>query len=129
MINKKENIINFLCTTFSIVFFLFLLSSFSDKPAQEINTAYQHEIISVHISDNGNAVTIDAVQNPCFQKSFVFLDHNIFNETHKIIADNSKISHRFISLQKTELLIKPFIILRFYHHIFSEDSKDLPVLS
>ncbi|MFZ4400819.1 MAG: hypothetical protein ACOYO1_12355 [Bacteroidales bacterium] len=129
MINKKEDIINFICTTFCIVLFLAVLSSFSVKPTPQMNAAFQHEIISAHLSDNGNAISIDAYQNRCFQKTFVFLHNHLFNETHKMIVDNNKITHRFISLQKTELLIKPDILLMFYHHIFSEDSKDLPILS
>lgn len=129
MINKKKDSINFLCTTFSIVFFFLLLSSFSNKPVKQNFPAVQYEIISEHVSDNGNAVTVDAVQNPYSHKTCVTLLNYFFNETHKIIADNSKITHRIILNQKTQILIKPINICRFYYHIFSKDAEDLPALS
>ncbi|NVN95945.1 MAG: hypothetical protein HXX18_11740 [Bacteroidetes bacterium] len=129
MINKKKDSINFLFTTLSIVFFLLLLSSFSDKPVKQIYPAVQYEIISEHVSDIGNAVTVDAVQNPSSYRSCVSLLNYFLNLTHKIITDNSKITHRIILNQKTQILTKPINICRFYYHIFCKDAEDLPALS
>jgi len=59
MINKKENIINFLSAVFAMVLFLFIISSFSDNPVTQNNTS-RHELVSEIHQNNVNAVNVDA---------------------------------------------------------------------
>mgnify|MGYP001289361246 CR=1 FL=1 len=128
MINKKENIINFLSAVFAMALFLFVISSFSDNPVKQNNT-FQHELISEIHPNNVNAVNVDAFQFPSYKKTGVSLLKIFFNGNHQTVADNRKIVQTIIFNQRNQLLIKPLSICRFYYHLFSKNAKDLPVLS
>jgi len=128
MINKKENIINFLSAVFAMALFLFVISSFSDNSVKQNNT-FQHELISEIHPNNVNAVNVDAFQFPSYKKTGGSLLKIFFNENHQTIADNRKIVQTIIFHQRNQLLIKPLSICRFYYHLFSKNAKDLPVLS
>jgi len=128
MINKKENIINFLSAVFAMAAFLFVISSFSDNSIKQNNT-FQHELISEIHQNNVNAVNVDAFQFPSYKKAGVSLLRIFFNENHQTVADNRKIIQAIIFHQRNKLLIKPLSICRFYYHLFSKNAKDLPVLS
>lgn len=128
MINKKENIINFLSAVFAMALFLFVISSFSNNSVKQNNT-FQHELISEIHPNNVNAVNVDAFQFPSYKKTGVSLLKIFFNENHQTVADNRKIVQIIIFNQKNQLLIKPLSICRFYYHLFSKNAKDLPVLS
>lgn len=128
MINKKENIINFLSAVFAMALFLFVISSFSDNSIKQNNT-FQHELISEIHPNNVNAVNVDAFQFPSYKKTGVSLLRIFFNENHQTVADNRKIVQTIIFNQRNQLLIKPLSICRFYYHLFSKNAKDLPVLS
>jgi hypothetical protein len=128
MINKKENIINFLSAVFAMALFLFVISSFSDNSVTQ-NTTSRHELVSEIHQNNVNAVNVDPLQFPSYKKTGVPLLRIFFNENHQTVADNRKIVQTIIFRQRNQLLIKPLSICRFYYHLFSKNAKDLPVLS
>ena len=128
MVYKKGDIINSLGTAIIIVFFLFIFSSFSDKPITPTDRSSRYELKAGFHSDQVKAAILEAVRLPSVQKSSVLLLHNIYNDTYKVIANDKTITQGFIELQKTQLSIKP-TFCRFYYHLFSKDADDLPVLS
>lgn len=125
MINQRKDIINAISTAITVVFFLIIFSSFSDKPVGQTRC----ELISEFHYNQVNAVIVDAIPLASFQKNCVPLLHNLFIENHKTIAGNKKIAQSIIVLQRARLLIKPIIPCRFYYHLFPQDAEDLPVLS
>jgi hypothetical protein len=133
MIQGKEDRANYLGITVFIVFFFLFISAFSDQSINRTKATSRCELITELHLDPVNAIPINIVQLPSFQKSWVsFLDKlniRLFNEDFKISSFNNKISIKNILLQKTQLSIKPIFICRFYYHLSSTDTEELPVLS
>ncbi len=133
MINKNEDISHYLGTTFFIVLFFFFISAFSDNSANQISNSRQYELCSVSHVDQIKAVNVNSIQLPSLQKSCLFLlrntNFNLFNECHKIFADNCRIAQSIILLQKIQLSIKPIPICRFNFHLYSTDTDEPPILS
>lgn len=129
MINQKEDITNYLGRALFVVLFFLLMGAFSDQYVKP--SIFPIKVQSVTES-HASSVIADAIQLPLFQKNLAsFVDKKsfqLFNTTFKRFADNRKFIQRFISLQQTELLIKPFTHIRFYYRLFSEDTGDVPIL-
>lgn len=129
MIDKKREIISSFGTAVIIVLFMLIFSSFSDKPITLTDRSSRYEFKDASHADQVKAVISEAVSLPSVQKSSVLLLHTIFNDTFKIIANDKTITQGFINLQKKKLAIKPVTFYIFYHHFFSKNADDIPVLS
>jgi hypothetical protein len=133
MMSRKEDLINFWERAIFVVLFLFLISSFYDKSLAHENRSIHYASISLLDTSTISAVSVDAIQLPLFEKSWVSLidksNFIFFNEDLKIFADSNKITLRITSLQKTQRLIKSTIHCGFYDHLFPIDNDELPVLS
>src|ERR1035437_8972895 len=106
MMSRKEDLINFWGRTIFVVLFLFLISSFYDKSLAHENRSIHYASISLLDTGTISAVTVDAIQLPLFEKSWISLidksNFAFFNENLKIFAANKKITLRITSLQKTQ---------------------------
>ena len=133
MMNRKDDIINFLGRTLFMVLFFILISAFSQNSFEQDDRSVHYEWISIPNTSTMSAVSVEAIQLPLFDKSWVSVidksNFTFFNEDLKISAYNKKISQRIISFQKTQPLIKTTILCGFYHHLFPVDNDELPVLS
>jgi hypothetical protein len=130
MITKNGNRDNFLeSAVFLVLFFLFIcaFSGISDKP---INHDYPFKFASEVAS---NSAAVIEVQQFHFQNYLIpFFDKSnfkLFSDVDPIISENSSFHQRIVFLQKAGLLIKPFLIKRFYNQYHYSDADDLPDLS
>jgi len=134
MKSRIEDISNYFGTTLFIVLFFILMAAFSDRSNQQSIKPISHEFVSEWNAKSAQAIlNPDAVQLPAFQKnqvSFVdILNLHLFKLTFKQTADNRMFAQRFLSLQQAELVIKPFILCRFYYTHFPHVAEDVPILS
>lgn len=125
MINQRNDKINSIVTAIIIGFFLFLSSSFTDKPVTSQSNCIQN---NANYSNNINAIISDAIQLPSCPKFYLPVHPDFFNDVPNLFNDNSYADRDFIFLQKIQLTENPFAI-KFYYHLFSNDDDDLPVLS
>jgi len=133
MVNQKEDSTNFIGTLFFMVLICLLITSFFDKPNHQISFPAQYQLNNELSLSVVKAVAIDFVQMPSVEHSCLQLIYNdtlnLFSETCKIFADNNKITQRFIFLQKSELLIKPLRLSRWFCFQFiPTDNNELPIL-
>jgi hypothetical protein len=110
------------------------MAAFSDRSNQQSIKPVPHEFVSELNAKSAQAIlNPDAIQLPAFQKNQVSVVDNLnlhlFNPTFKRTADNRKFVQRFFALQQAELVIKPFILCRFYYTRFPHVAKDVPILS
>jgi len=134
MKSRIEDISNYFGTTLFIVLFFILMAAFSDRSNQQSIKPISHEFVSEWNAKSAQAIlNPDGVQLPAFQKnqvSFVdILNLHLFNPTFKRTADNRMFAQRFFVLQQAELVIKPFILCRFYYTHFPHVAEDVPILS
>ena len=133
MLNQKEDIANYFGTLFLMVLIFIAFASFSNKSADQITLSSQYQPKSELSLNTTKAVVADAVQLPSIQNSCLPLIHNyisnLFNQTCKISADNSKITQRFIVLKETELLIKPLPPLWLCILLLPPDAQEPGILS
>ncbi len=133
MLNQKEDTANYFGTLFFMVLIFILFASFSNRSAGPIALSSHYQPKSELSLNITKAVVVDAIQLPSVQNSCLSLFHNyninLFNETCKILADNSKIAQRFIVLKETELLIKPLSPLWLCFLLLPPDTKEPRVLS
>ena len=133
MMNKKEDMINFWGRAIFVVLFLFLISSFYEKSFEHENRSIRYESISLLDTSTISAVSVDAIQLPLFEKSWISLIEKsnfiFFNEYLKIFAFNKKITQKATSYKKIQRLTKTTIQCSFYDHLFPIDNDELPVLS
>jgi hypothetical protein len=133
MINRKEDMVNFLDTAIFMVLVLLLVSFFYAEMTKRNDQPFQNNFMSMTVNSSQNAVTVDVIQLPLYDKSWVSLfdksNFTFFNEGLKIFADNKEITLRINTILKTQLQIKPPNPCRFYRHLFPIDSDALPNLS
>lgn len=133
MLNQKEDTANYFGTLFLVVLIFIVFASFSNKSADPISLSSQYQPKSELSLNITKAVVADAIQLPSLQNSCLPLLHNfninLFSETCKILADNSKITQRFIVLKETELLIKPPSPQWLCFLLFPPDTKEPRILS
>jgi len=129
MINRKEDITNYLGRALFVVLFFLLMVAFSDHSVKSSSEPIKAQSVT---ELSANLAATDAVQLPLFQKNQASLvdkmSFRLFNATFKRLADNRTITQRFIYLQQTELLIKPPTTCRFYYHLFPKDTGEVPIL-
>ncbi len=132
MINQKEDILNSFGKALIIVLFFLFVSSFSNKPAKQDCISRGDLLYELH-SNPVKAIIGDAVQFHSYQKNQVSLLNKLcltfFNENLRIHSDNRNSNQKVISLQIAQRSIKPIHFCRFYYHLFSADSKELPLIS
>jgi hypothetical protein len=129
MKNQQENIIHSIGTAIVIMFFLFLISSFSGKIIEKTNSASQIEQSSGGPSSHLKAINTEAFQLSFLKKSFLSVLNNFSNTSYRILADNRKVTQRFIILHKAQHSINPVFIHRNCYSIFYENAEDIPILS
>ena len=134
MKHRVENISNYFGTTLFIVLFFILMAAFSDRSNKQSIKPVPHEFVSEWNAKYERAIlNPDGVQLPAFQKNQVSVLDNLslhlFKLTFKQTADNRMFAQRFLSLQQAELVIKPFILCRFYYTRFPHVAEDVPILS
>jgi hypothetical protein len=116
-----------------MVLFFWVITAFSNRSAVTTSFSSQLKTQSEFSINRSAAVVADAMRLPDLQKSCLQLAHdacaNLYSETLKILADNSRISQCLVSLEKSDLLIKPLLLFRFYLHLLLPGSKEMPVLS
>ena len=129
MMNQKVDITNYLGRALFVVLFFLLIGAFSDQSVKPSNIRVKVQSVT---ESQASFIIADSIQLPLFQKNLAsFVDKKSFqliNTTFKRFADNRKLIQRFISLQQTELLIKPSTHTRFYHQLYSEDTDDVSIL-
>jgi len=123
---QKRNTIHSIGTAIIIAFFMFLVFSLVDKSSTP-NSLSQNALSSDFHADKD--LIADAIPLQLVQKHCVPLLSKFFCDNNNAFSNNSKITRRFILLQKKQLSIKPLIPCRFYYHLFSNDAGDLPGLS
>jgi hypothetical protein len=126
MINNKSESVKSIVTAIIIVFFLLLISSVSD--ISHNSNSHSQNVLNSELQA-GNAVIADATPLPSVRKFCLPLLSKLFSNYNTIFASDRKIFLSFLVLQKTQITIKPFVLCRFYYHIFSGDTEDLPILS
>ncbi len=118
---------------FVILFFLIISSAFSDKPVKQYHAADQQELVSALSHVNNEATAVISIQIPVYQKHWLLLMNrlhvNFSDYHHKIVADNIILTQVLLSLREVHLSIKPLLSLTSYYYLFSENSRELPVLS
>lgn len=129
MMNQKEDITNYLGRALFVVLFFLLIGAFSDQSVKPSGFPIKVQLVT---ESHPSSIIADAIQLPLFQKNLAsFIDKNsfqLFNTIFKRFADNKKFIQRFISLQQTELLIKPSTLFMLYYHLIPEDTGDVPIL-
>jgi len=129
MINQREDITDYLGRALFVVLFFLLMVAFSDQSVKQTSEPVSVQLVA---DLHANSVIADAIQLPSFQKSWVSVDDKtsfqLFNANFKRFTDNRTITQRFISLRRTELLIKPATYYRFYYHLFPKNTDEVPIL-
>ena len=134
MKSRIEDIGNYFGTALFIVLFLFIIAAFSDQSNQQSIKPVPHEFVSELNAKSAKAIlNPDEVQLPAIQKNQVSvidkLSLHLFNLAFKRTADNRMFAQRFIALEQTKLVIKPFILCRFYEPLLPHVADDVPILS
>ena len=116
-----------------IVFFFIFIAAFSGQSAHQTHQASSYGLTTEFHSNHAKAIVVNGIQFSSLQKGCLTLLYNtnpsLFNENFKIFADNRNITRRIIILHQTQLKIKPMIMCRFYFHLLSADTEELPILS
>lgn len=133
MINQKEDRTNFFGIALFLVLFFLIVSSRTDTNVKHSNDSLKFELISEFHSSPLSADIVTVINLPLFHKSWVTtqdkLDFRHDEGTLKICSDNRKVNQQMLSLQKDEFVTKNIVFYRFYYHLFSLLSPELPGLS
>jgi hypothetical protein len=133
MTNQKEDIFNYLGTILFVGLFIFFVSAFSNKPINQTSDSVRFELKAELNPSQLKAIALDAIQLTTVQKSCLYILYNanlnLFNTTHKILVDNSKVAQHIVMLKKTEQYVKPILLCRFYYQPISAESDEIPILS
>jgi hypothetical protein len=129
MNNQREEITSYLGRALFVVLFFLAMVVFSDQSVKQGHLPVKVQSMA---EMPGNSVITDAIQLPLFQRNLVSIEDRmsfqLYNATFKRFDDNRVITQRFVSLQQTEFLIKPLTECRFYYHILSKDTGEVPIL-
>jgi hypothetical protein len=130
MIRQRADTDNYVGITVFLLLFFFMICAVSGN--SDTAAGRTHHYISVSVLHSQISALNDAQQAPV-QKNVIRVlektNFKVFSDCNRIVADNRLIHHNILFLQKTELLIKPVVLHRFYflYHVHAAD--DLPVLS
>lgn len=130
MITRKQNTIGHSGTAILFVLCFFLVFKFHHcSKDTNVTGAFQYQIAALH----SFAVPSKDIPQLSFLQGFVsqfdVINFKQIREQLKLLTDNKLISQRIILLQKTEKLLKPNFLQRFYYHHLVLCSDDLPGLS
>jgi len=133
MITRKDDCINALGMAFFGMLFFLLVSSFSETPSNRTNETLKFELaVELHAAST-QANGSDRIRLPAFGKNWISsvdrMNFRLFNYTLKLLADNSLVRQEIFYLDRFLLLLKQTEVHRFYYHLFSFDSREIPVLN
>jgi hypothetical protein len=133
MINQRNDTSHSIGTILFFVLCLLCISAFSNTSVNQTSHSIQHVFLNEFPSNHVTAIILRDVEIPSQQKSCLSIryntNYNLFDESHKIAADNRTLNQKIILLHKTQLLIKPLPLCRFYFHRFLSDTEEPPILS
>jgi hypothetical protein len=130
MIRQKDNRDNFLGSAVFMVLFFFFMCAFAGN--NQSSAARDSHYKSVSAQHSYTIALNDAQQVSTPKIVLLYLENTNFkllSDCYKHIDNSRFVHHRIFALQKTELLIKPIILLRLYYQYHSIDTDDLPILS
>lgn len=133
MLERKENRIQQIESILFIVMLFFVFVSFSDC-SEKITYNYSHyEVVSGSHLSSVSAIILDYNHTPVLQKSLLTsIDKTgflFFNYSFKIAADNHNFGQRFHIIEILLPTLKLLSFSRFYYHLFSFASNELPALN
>ena len=131
---RDENISNYFGTVLFIVLFLFITAAFSGQSIQQPIKPVLQELASELNARSVQAILDqNGVQMPVSQRDQVTvidkLNLHFSNPAFKQNSVNRMFAQRFRTLQQAELVITPFILVRFLDHLFPHVADDMLVLS
>jgi hypothetical protein len=116
-----------------IMLFFLVISSPSDTPVNRLNDSLKFELISEFHSSPLSADIVQVINLPAFDKKWVTsqdkLSFMVYDQTLKIRSDNLRSAQKLSALQKEEFVTKQIVFYKFYYHMFSLVSSELPSLS
>ena len=133
MMESKENRTKQIESILFIVMLFFVIVSFSGR-SEKMTYNYSHYEVDSGLHLNSvSAMISDCNNTPVLQKGLLTtLDKTGFlflNYSFKIAADNHNFSQRFHLLDILLPILNPLSFSRFYYHLFSFASKELPAIN
>jgi hypothetical protein len=130
MISHTEDKKDYFGTVVFIVLFFLFVCSFSKNTDKPVDRAFQYELVS---SIHSNIAALNDAQQLYYHKSLLSLTDKtifkLFSENFKIVTENRLFNQRIVFLQKSQPLIKPVVLQRFYYQYHFSNTDDLPVIS
>ncbi len=130
--NKKEEIVSFLGAAAFMVLFFLVAVLFAGKVSSSYRFLQQHEQVAVSQVHSINVEAILVSPTPLAHASFELSIKTPFSITDnklKGIVENRETAKRLFAIQQVEMSAIPLEKLRFYYHLFSANSRELPALS
>jgi hypothetical protein len=133
MSDRKEDIIQNSGRIIFMVLFFLLAISFSGRSEKPTYDDSQYELTTRLHSTSVKAILVDFVHVPFFQKSLLTtVDKSGFqfcNYKFKLSTDNLNSIRQILFTENASLSLKPLSFCRFYYHLFSAATKEVPLLS
>lgn len=130
MLPRKNNSDNYFSSAVFIALFFIFICAFAKNNDPPVTRYSHYKSVS---EERVLVFALNDAQQISRQKSAVhFLekpDFKLLSDFNKIIGNNKSVQNRLLSLQKTELLIKPILQQRLSYWYHSSDTGDLPDLS
>lgn len=130
--DRKEERASFLgVAIFMVLFFLFAVS-FAGNVSCSNGFLQHHKQVAVSQVHSINAESILVSPTPLIHASFELAASfatSIIDNKFRCIAENRETAKRLFAIQGVEMSAIPFNKLRFYYHLFSANSRELPALS
>lgn len=130
--NKKEEIVSFLGAAAFMVLFFLVAVLFAGKVSSSNRFLQQHEQVAV---SQVHSINVEAILvSPSFwvHASFELVVRSatsIIDNKFRCIAENRETAKRLFAIQRVGMSAIPLNRLRFYYHLFSANSRELPALS
>ena len=129
MINQRTECAKVFQGTTLILVFFFFISFFSIQPLSQTAGTIQYSIKSELCLCQANAAVLDLrrLANPEDRSLFIIYNEtiNLFNKSYKIFSDNNRINQMIILVQKTEILVKTLLPIKFCYRTIH--NKELPI--
>jgi hypothetical protein len=133
MIEYKEDRTNFFGIALFIMLFFLFVSSHSDKAVNHSNESLKFELISQFHSNPLSADVVTVITLPAFRGGCVStlekMNFRHYDEPLKMCLDNKANQQTLLSVHREEILTNQIVFYRYYYHLFSLVSSDLPSLS
>ena len=130
MLRRKNNSDNYLSSAVFMVLFVIFICAFAGNIDSPSGRDSHYKSVS---EQHAYTIALNDAQQVSWQKNVVRVldntDFRLLSDCPKIIDNNRSIHIRLLSLQKTELQIKPVLQQRLSYWYHSSDTSDLPDLS